>query len=139
MISLGGSNWATQTSWSGIRSVYSNSTRHCCFTERPGLMVTGSGIGCDRTVLRNLGLLSDYGPALASFRSFVRSFFFLSFFLSFFLFLSLSLSFFLFFLSLSLFLSLSCGLTCRIRPLAFSRRHDDAPHTPPPPPLNPAV
>ena len=26
MISLGGSNWVTQTSWSGIRSVCSNST-----------------------------------------------------------------------------------------------------------------
>ena len=124
MTSLGGPNWVTQTSWSGIRSECYNSTKHCCFTERPCLMVTGSGTGCDRTVLRNLGLLlwARVLLWLVSVLSFVRlsSSFFLSFFL---------LSFFL-----SFSLSLSRGLTCRIRPLALSRRHDDAPHTPPPPP-----
>ena len=52
----------------------------------------------------------------------------------FFLFLS---SFPSFVLSFFLSLSLSRGLTCRLRPLAFSRRLDDAPHTPPPPPLEP--
>ena len=92
MISLGGSNWGTQTSWSGIRSVCSNSTRHCCFTERPCLMITGSGMGCDRTVLLNLGLLFGLVSCFGSF-PFVRSFlllsFYLSVFLSFFFFLSL--------------------------------------------------
>ena len=39
--------------------------------------------------------------------------------------------------SLSLSLSLSRGLTCRIRPLTFSQRLDDAPHTPPTSPLEP--
>ena len=98
MTSLGGPNWVTQTSWSGIRSVCYNSTKHCCFTERPCLMVTGSGTGCDRTVLRNLGLLFGFGFCFGSF----------PFFLSFVLFFFLSFSFFSFFLlSLSLSLSLS--------------------------------
>ena len=85
--------------------------------KRPGLMGIGSGTGSDRTVLRNLGLLLGFGFCFGSFLFFLSllsSSFFLSLFLSFFLFLSR-------------------GLTCRIRPLAFSQRLDDAPHTPPSP------
>ena len=89
--SLGGPNWVTQTSWSGIRSECYNSTKHCYFTARTELRVTSFGRGYDRTVRRNLGISLGSGSALASVRSFVRLFFFLSVFLSFFLFLSLSL------------------------------------------------
>ena len=103
MISLGGSNWGTQTSWSGIRSVCSNRMRHCCFMKRPCFMITGSGMGCDRTVLLNSGFLVGFVSCLGSFPfvcSFLRLFVSSSFFLSFLL--SLSHSF-----SLSLSLSLS--------------------------------
>ena len=124
MTSLGGPNWVTQTSWSGTRSEGYNSTKPCYFPARTELRVTSFGRGYDRTVRLNLGVSLGSGSALASERSFVRLFFFLPIFLAFFLFLSLSLS---------------RGLTCRIRLLAFSRRLDDAPHTPPLPPLNPAV
>ena len=90
--SLGGPNWVTQTSWSGIRSEGYNSTKPCYFTARTELRVTSFGRGYDRTVRQNLGISLGSGSALASVRSFVRLFFFLSVFLSFFLSLSLSLS-----------------------------------------------